>query len=194
MAQVPGMRVIRGGGATRQHAAYDAPSVEPVVRPVRMPRDDRDAYDRYVRDERRPTALGERVATAARSVAEFVVGHARVFIALAAFVAAIVMLYGPTREWYVSLRSGQDLQTYYEAILSQNAEIRDDLGRLQTHDGIENEARKRGFVDPNETSVVVENLPEDGLGLPDQVEVDYETTWGMALFDFVFGYTPGQWQ
>ena len=193
MAHTNDMRVLRGGAsspAAHSHASHTVRSSE-MLEPMPPSADERAAA--RAKAIAQPT-LFDRVGDAAGAVAGVVRGHPWLFTVLATIVVVLGMLYGPVRDWYVSMRSGQDLQTYYAAVETQNGELREDLGRLQTHEGIEDEARKRGYINPDETGVLVVNLPGPQADLPEQLEVDYETTWDQAIFDFIFGYKPGEWR
>ena len=181
MARATDMRVI-SGDAMRTRSDRD---VEPL-RGVHA--------SRHVRETQQEPTLLERIQDAGRRAFAAIQNHPGIFITFLTIFAVIVMLYGPMRDWYVSMRSGQDLETYYAALAEQNGALLGDLERLQTHEGIEDEARKRGYVNPDETGVLVENLPDVELALPDRLEVSYETTWDQKILDFVFGYTAGQWQ
>ena len=63
-------------------------------------------------------------------------------------------------------------------------EYQQDIDRLQTREGIEDEARKRGYVSEGETGVIAEGLPED----QEAEEAPAELPWYLAVGDFVFQY------
>lgn len=189
MAHMSDMRVIRGDSGfilhegTPQHVPADGPERH---RQVREPR--------HARVEQRKETFLEGCADGLRRLAGFVSRHAVPLAVIATLTLAIVMLYAPMRDWYVSMRSNQDLAAYYAALDEQRDDLSEDLSRLQTREGIEDEARKRGYINPDETGVLVENLPVEDLEMGDEIQVSYETTWNVALLDFVFGYTAGEWK
>ena len=104
------------------------------------------------------------------------------------------MLYAPARELYVANRRLDTLQATYEALLEENDTIRSDLELLQSREGIENEARARGYVVPGETKVIVEGLPEDddqgALEYLEPIELPDTRPWYTKLLDQLFNYNP----
>ena len=121
-----------------------------------------------------------------------VLSHTRglLVVALAAFTA--FMLYAPARDLYVANRRLDSLQATYDVLLDENETIREDIELLQTREGIENEARARGYVEPGETKVIVEGLPESELSDPtaflEPLELPDDRPWYIRLLDTLFGY------
>lgn len=115
---------------------------------------------------------------------------------ITAIVAALIIgIYGPLRSYYVAVRSGQDLQAHYDALVEQNESLRDDLGRLQSEEGIEDEAHRRGYVKDGETGVVTEGLPkEDTTALLGEIEIEDTRPWYIRVLDVVFFYSSENWQ
>lgn len=135
------------------------------------------------------------LAERAGSIGDAARSHPGVIITLVVVVLAIVMLYAPTRNYYVAWRSSQDLQAYYQAISEQNEALFQDVGRLTSQEGIEDEARRRGWVKPDEVSVVVEGLPEDELSdLFAEIELEDTRPWYIKVLDVVFFYSTDSWQ
>lgn len=103
-----------------------------------------------------------------------------------AVIVSVAALYGPTCDLYRAWR----IETTREAQLSQindsNASYQSDIDRLQTREGIEDEARKRGYVEDGETSVVVEGL-EDTSAQDDAITAD-DTPWYLRVGDVIFRY------
>ena len=121
--------------------------------------------------------------------------HARVTIVVVFILFALVMLYGPTRNYYVAWRSGQDLQAYYEAISEQNELLTQDVGRLTSEEGIEDEAHRHGLIREDETSVKVEGLPEEDVTeLTGEVVFEPEHPFYISVLDFIFFYHEDSWQ
>lgn len=113
----------------------------------------------------------------------------RTLIAVVLVVAVLASLYAPVRAYYIAWRTELDLQARYEAILEDNEDIYDDLSRLRSREGIEDEARKRGYVNPGETSVVVRGLPSEGIDTGSNAdEVVAEVPWYLVPLDALFGY------
>ena len=118
--------------------------------------------------------------------------HHRVIVTVFAVVlVAVVGLYGPARDYYVARRTGEVLQQKYDDIASQNSVLTADVQRLQTKEGIEDEARKRGYVLQGETAVTVEGLSDHSQSDPSAVDA-YQDDRSMTtkLLDTVFGYDP----
>jgi hypothetical protein len=87
------------------------------------------------------------------------------------------------------------LQAYYQAISEQNEALLQDVGRLTSQEGIEDEARRRGLIKEDETSVVVEGLPEDELSdLFAEIELEDTRPWYIKVLDVVFFYSTDSWQ
>lgn len=130
------------------------------------------------------------------SVLEAVTAHLRGTLLLCVVVLVVFMLYAPARNLYVANRRLDALQATYDALLEENDSIRGELELLQTREGIENEARARGFVDTGETKVVVEGLPEQtghqgsAATVIADVEVEDASPWYVHVLDALFGYEP----
>lgn len=138
------------------------------------------------RGESRVSA-GERILSAG----DWAARHRILVTFVAVVLVAFVGLYGPVRDYYVARRTGEVLQQKYDDISSQNSALTADVQRLQTKEGIEDEARKRGYVSQGETAVTVEGLSDDSQSDPSAVDAyqdDRSTT--IKLLDTVFGYDP----
>ena len=133
---------------------------------------------------------------AAQSLFASVLRRMGVLVVVGLIALVVFMLYEPARNLYVANRRIDALQATYDALVAENDTMRDQLELLQTREGIENEARARGFVEVGETKVLVEGLPEEpassaaAKALAD-VEVNEECPWYITLADRVFGYEPG---
>ncbi|MST60992.1 septum formation initiator family protein [Parafannyhessea umbonata] len=151
--------------------------------------------------EERPSA-GERVAAAreraafgaqtarerATSAREWAVSHRRLWIALAVVVAVAAALYGPAQRYYVSMRTTQDLQVKYAALKSQNKDLQSDVDTLMSKEGIEDQARKNGYVYPGEKGVEVKGLKEDGKDPSAAITYKDDRAWYTKVLDVLFGY------
>lgn len=123
--------------------------------------------------------------------------HVGIILVLSTMALSVIMLYGPLRDLYVANRKLDALQETYDVLVEENESIQGDLDLLQTREGIENEARARGYVEKGETKVVVDGLPEEEV--PDaaadavsDVEVPDNRTWQTRMLDQLFGYEPGE--
>ena len=113
-------------------------------------------------------------------------------IVLVAVVTALILA-GPVRTYYAAWREAGVLEAEYEALAQQNAELMEQLDRLQSLDGIEDEARRRGYAYPDEEVLVVDGLEEEKLADPAKVDEAIEAheanqPWYVGFLDALFGY------
>lgn len=204
-----GTRAERG---PRDERATHEGRTERRPRPERAPRGERvamrrnafvddDAYE-YESDhslsgsQSRRSAIIDALCFIPETVGEFTLGLiARVraggVLACALIAFTVLMLYAPVRDLYVTNRKLDALQETYDALLAENDSIRNELEALQTREGIENEARERGYVLPGETKVVIDNLTDDMLEEPTSADEQVDTRpWYTRVLDAIFGYEP----
>lgn len=125
------------------------------------------------------------VAAKAGAVGGFYASHKLLCIAVGVLVAAVLLLYGPAATYYRAWRAGLDLQVQYDALAQSNDQIQQQNDALLTRKGIEEEARRRGYVGAGETGVVVEGLPDDSTSSSDATP---EYPWYVGVGDVIFGY------
>lgn len=125
------------------------------------------------------------VAAKAGAVGGFYASHKLLCIVVGVLVAAAVLLYGPAATYYRAWRAGLDLQAQYDALAQSNDQIQQQNDALLTREGIEEEARRRGYVGAGETGVVVEGLPDDSASSSDAAP---EYPWYVGVGDVIFGY------
>lgn len=125
------------------------------------------------------------VAAKAGAVGGFYASHKLLCIVVGVLVAAAVLLYGPAATYYRAWRAGLDLQAQYDALAQSNDQIQQQNDALLTREGIEEEARRRGYVGAGETGVVVEGLPDDSASSSDATP---EYPWYVGVGDVIFGY------
>lgn len=135
----------------------------------------------------RVRGTGERMAGYART-------HTRKLVVIAAILAALVSLYFPVRDYYVAWRRQSDLQAQYEQVQSNNEGLQSDVDRLQSREGIEDEARRHGYGYEGENTLSVEGIDEDdgnqGVNPIDgQETAQAEVPWYIHVTDFIFGYS-----
>ena len=119
----------------------------------------------------------------------------RALLVVAAVTWCLGTLYPPLRNYYVANRQLDALQASYDAVSKQNEEIRGELAYLQTHEGIEDVARTRGYVEPGDTKVIVEGVQDTGYDpsqpyTPKEEKVVEEREWYIEMLDNLFGYEP----
>lgn len=124
------------------------------------------------------------------AIGNFVV-HFRVALLIAALVLGVLMaMYGPVQTYYRAWRAGQDLQAQLDELNVSNEQYKDDIQALQTREGIEDEARRRGYVTNGETKVVVDGLNDgsDDSSQSSDGDQQAQKPWYIELGDKVFHY------
>lgn len=124
------------------------------------------------------------------AIGNFVV-HFRVALLIAALVLGVLMaMYGPVQTYYRAWRAGQDLQAQLDELIASNEQYKDDIQALQTREGIEDEARRRGYVTNGETKVVVDGLNDgsDDSSQSSDGDQQAQKPWYIELGDKVFHY------
>ena len=124
------------------------------------------------------------------AIGNFVV-HFRVALLVAALVLGVLMaMYGPVQTYYRAWRAGQDLQAQLDELNASNEQYKDDIQALQTREGIEDEARRRGYVTNGETKVVVDGLNDgsDDSSQSSDGDQQAQKPWYIELGDKVFHY------
>lgn len=117
------------------------------------------------------------------------------FSILATVVFCVVALYGPLRDYYVARRSNEYLSVQLEALETANSAVEEKLEALQTPEGIEDEARRRGYIERGSNAVNVVGLPEDTDAQNDGEAAftkakEVPVYWYTELLDKFFGYEP----
>lgn len=139
-----------------------------------------------------PEAIGGAVLVGGAAVVSHI--HRRGLMVMLALALTVAMLFSPVRNLYVAHRQLQTIEQTYGVLSEENDKIRSQIEALQTREGIENEARERGYVTPGETKVLVEGLEmEESDAAAEAVaelEVPDERTWIVRLLDSLFGYDP----
>ncbi|NMF26571.1 hypothetical protein HF885_09065 [Olsenella umbonata] len=158
-------------------------------------REDRDGREEKASAGERVAAARERAASGAQtareratSAGEWAAAHRRLWIVLAVVVAVVAALYGPAQRYYVSMRTTQDLQVKYAALKSQNKDLKSDVDTLMSKEGIEDQARKNGYVYPGEKGVEVKGLKEDGKDPSAAITYKDDRAWYTKVLDALFGY------
>lgn len=178
-------------------AAEEAPSQErgqerPSQREVRRPRPQPRPQPRVTARDRASAAFAGVRSFPGRVVA-WVSRHRRLSVAFACVVLAVVMVYGPVQRYYVAWREAGDLQAEADALNADNDALRSDLSRLQSKEGIEDEARRRGYTYSGEESTTAEGVSDDQNQGSSGMESDFsaadiEQPWYIHVLDFIFVY------
>lgn len=124
------------------------------------------------------------------AITQFAQGHRIITGAIVVVVILLVALYGPLQGLYCAWRTN----TYRQAELTQVQGVTDgyrhDIERLQTEEGIKDEARRRGYVEQGETALVVESLPAEEPR--QQADPPAPAPWYIGVLDVFFGFKPEQ--
>ena len=114
--------------------------------------------------------------------------YKRPLIVLAVILVVVAALYAPARTYYSAWRTNGILQSSKDAIDQSNSAYESDNSRLMSREGIEDEARKYGYVNEGETGVKVEGLDESSSSSDSSADSD---PWYITVLDFVFSYQKG---
>lgn len=109
-----------------------------------------------------------------------------------AILVAVALLYGPARGLYCAWRENSELKAQDAQALSEKDQIEEDISDLTSKDGIKDQAREMGYVNEDETRIIVEGGEEDeGAEAPDDASAEDVPSY-LQFFDLVFGYKEGQ--
>lgn len=105
----------------------------------------------------------------------------------------VVILMGPARMYYAAWRDEGILEAQYAVVEAQYKDLTHDIERLQTLEGIEDLARRRGYAYPDEKALVVRELEEQEfvgtVSLEDAVEEHEKSLpWYVGVLDAFFDY------
>ena len=115
-------------------------------------------------------------------------------VAVVLVAIALAIVWGPVRTYYSAWRQAGALQAQYEIVAAQNGELGHELDRLQTIEGVEDEARRRGYAYPDEEALVIDGVEDARVADPAAVarrleEYEAGQPWYIHLLDGVFGYS-----
>lgn len=178
-----GQAVCKGRPSRIDATAFDA----------RPTCDARPARDRVSRDAQDTRAQAPRRTMRGRlqRVIGLLGAHQRALVVVLAIAAALGMVYVPLRDYYDARRTGEDLQARYDALNAANDELAAERDRLMTPEGIQDEARERGYVSEGETSVVVSGLPVGEQADPSARKAYEDKRPALTkVLDLLFAYDP----
>lgn len=126
-------------------------------------------------------------------IASWVVRHRRFSITVACVIAAVLFVFGPVQRYYVAWRTSSDLQAEADYLDADNDALKSDLDRLQSKEGIEDEARRRGYTYQNEESENADGVSDNANQGSDATDggfsaADIERPWYIQVLDFIFVY------
>lgn len=136
------------------------------------------------------------VASHAQGVLAWAMGHRALSIALVAIVALALMLYPPIKALYGASRTNALLSCQLSSVTATNDTLQGEVDNLMTREGIEDEARRRGYVTEGDTPVDMSGVEDSGGASSDSTVSTDESApaasdpWYVSALDFIFGYNP----
>lgn len=156
---------------------------------ARVARSERVRRPARARGERKGQGKQHKASEALERVRAFAWRFKVVLLVVAVLIVSFVALYGPAQNLYQAWRVESARQETLDALNESNEEFQEDIERLQTREGIEDEARKHGYVGEGETSIVVDGLSEEDADATDSEDDDAtEDPWYLSITDFIFQY------
>lgn len=122
--------------------------------------------------------------------------HRALMFAFAALLGVVLFLYPPARAYYVAARNNAMLQAKVEQVNASNDVLQGEVNTLLTREGIEDEARRLGYVSEGDTAVDMSGVDDSGgatsdAGVTDATGTDMQTgAWYTPVLDALFGYDP----
>ena len=140
----------------------------------------------------------ERSQPRGAGLADWLQTHMIPLLIVAAVVITLAALYRPVQTYYLAWRQSIDLQAEYDYFSAQNDGLKGDIGRLQTRQGIEDEARSRGYGYEGESTTGSSAAGAEGgssaggssAGTEEFSILDVERPWYVHVLDYIFGYQP----
>lgn len=115
----------------------------------------------------------------------------KIWVVCLVVVAIALGVVGPVHDFYVARRTGDVLEQKKAYIEEKNAELELERDSLFTEEGVETQARKRGYVSPGEVGVNVEGLEQKEVEDPSKpVEYPDSRSWFDKMLDTLFGFSP----
>ncbi len=131
------------------------------------------------------------------AVAGWAGAHRALSIAMATVLVAVAMLYPPARAYYAAVRVNSVLSSQLSDVNASNDSLQSDVSSLMTKEGIEDEARRRGYVSKGDTAVDMSGVSDSGGATSDQASATSDDTassaaepWYLSALDALFGYDP----
>lgn len=115
----------------------------------------------------------------------------KIWVVCLVVVAIALGVVGPVHDFYVARRTGDVLEQKKAYIEEKNSELEAERDSLFTEEGVETQARKRGYVSPGEVGVNVEGLEQKEVEDPSKpVEYPDSRSWFDKMLDTLFGFSP----
>ena len=129
----------------------------------------------------------------AQGVLAWFVDHKRLSIALGVILALAIVVYPPVCSLYGAARSNAILSAKLSEATTTADTLQNEVDSLMTREGIEDEARRRGYVSEGETAVDMSGVEDSGSASSDSTVTEStggseEDPWYIQALDFVFRY------
>lgn len=159
------------------------------------PSEAEEARERRRAEAARPRrSVAEVVRSAPARCAGFARRHVRGLIALAVALALVASVWGPLGDYYVAWRRSGELAESYAEISAENDGLSQDIDRLQTREGVEDEARRQGYAYEGESTATSQSAQDDPNQGPDPTNPapsePTERPWYIVVLDALFCYQP----
>ncbi|MGN9234184.1 hypothetical protein ACTM8Z_02630, partial [Atopobiaceae bacterium HCP3S3_D6] len=159
------------------------------------PGDGEEARERRRAEAARPRRpLAEVVRSAPATCADFARRHVRGLVVLAVALALVAAVWGPLGDYYVAWRRSGELAESYASVTADNDALGKDIERLQTREGVEDEARRQGYAFEGESTATSPSAPDDANQGSDPTnpkpEEPTERPWYIVVLDALFCYRP----
>lgn len=133
-----------------------------------------------------------------RGILGWASAHPLPCIIVAVFVVAAFALYSPAKALYSARRTNAILAERLDATTSSADQLQGEVDSLMTREGIEDEARRRGYVSEGDTAVDMSGVDDSGGASADESVTDGASSssdsddvpWYVSALDFFFGYDP----
>lgn len=159
------------------------------------PSEAEEARERRRAEAARPRrSVAEVVGSVPAGCAGFARRHVRGLIALAVALALVASVWGPLGDYYVAWRRSGELAESYAEISAENDGLSQDIDRLQTREGVEDEARRQGYAYEGESTATSQSAQDDPNQGPDPTNPapsePTERPWYIVVLDALFCYQP----
>ncbi len=119
--------------------------------------------------------------------------HRALLIALAVVVVLLLVFYPPVRSLYGASRTNAILSAQLSEATSTRDTLQDQVDSLMTREGIEDEARRRGYITEGDTAVDMSGVEDADSAASDSTvsETSSDSTedpWYIQALDFIFCY------
>lgn len=144
------------------------------------------------RRQRRSAGRSGRAGVALAGAGTFVGRHRVLVATLVAIAVVISVLYAPVRQLYVAHRAHDALSAQLDSVNATNSSLQGEVDSLMTREGIEDEARRLGYVYKGETAVDMAGVDDhsDPKGASGAATEDARLPWYTSALDYIFNYQP----